>query len=149
MQNRTRHRPIPSRIFATFQRSWPHSLSWCERTKSCCAIIQVNIRGYIGDRYGTDTTDSGCFYCNYIKLRCSRTLPRVLNKFEIPHLVPPTSEHLNTWTFVSCLEQERVRPFGLRSKRKGAITSKIKHAIKLKTSTANLAQLLHNCCSPH
>ena len=31
---------------------------------------------------------------------------------------------------------------------KGAITSKIKHAIKLKTSPARLAQLLHNCCSP-
>jgi len=28
---------------------------------------------------------------------------------------------------------------------KGAITSKIKHAIKLKTSPARLAQLLHNC----
>jgi len=34
-------------------------------------------------------------------------------------------------------------------RRKGAITSKIKHAIKLKTSPARLAQLLHNCCSPH
>jgi len=32
---------------------------------------------------------------------------------------------------------------------KGAITSKIKHAIKLKTSPTRLAQLLHNCCSPH
>ena len=32
---------------------------------------------------------------------------------------------------------------------KGAITSKIKHAIKLKTSPARLAQLLHNCCSSH
>ena len=32
---------------------------------------------------------------------------------------------------------------------KGAITSKIKHTIKLKTSPARLAQLLHNCCSPH
>jgi len=32
---------------------------------------------------------------------------------------------------------------------KGAITSKIKHAIKYKTSPARLAQLLHNCCSPH
>jgi len=32
---------------------------------------------------------------------------------------------------------------------KGAITSKIKHAIKLKTSPARLAQLLHDCCSPH
>jgi len=32
---------------------------------------------------------------------------------------------------------------------KGAITSKIKHAIKLKTNPARLAQLLHNCCSPH
>jgi len=32
---------------------------------------------------------------------------------------------------------------------KGAITSKIKHAIKHKTSPARLAQLLHNCCSPH
>jgi len=31
---------------------------------------------------------------------------------------------------------------------KGAITSKIKHAIKHKTSPARLAQLLHNCCSP-
>ena len=29
---------------------------------------------------------------------------------------------------------------------KGAITSKIKHAVKHKTSPA---QLLHNCCSPH
>jgi len=28
---------------------------------------------------------------------------------------------------------------------KGAITSNIKHAIKLKTSPARLAQLLHNC----
>jgi len=32
---------------------------------------------------------------------------------------------------------------------KGAITSKIKHAIKHKTSPASFAQLLHNCCSPH
>jgi len=32
----------------------------------------------------------------------------------------------------------------LRRKLKGAITSKIKHAIKLKTSPARLAQLLHN-----
>jgi len=32
---------------------------------------------------------------------------------------------------------------------KGAITSKIKHAIKHKTSPVKLAQLLHNCCSPH
>jgi len=32
---------------------------------------------------------------------------------------------------------------------KGAITSKIKHATKLKTSPARLAQLLHNRCSPH
>ena len=32
---------------------------------------------------------------------------------------------------------------------KGAITSKIKHAIKHKTSPARLAQLLYNCCSPH
>ena len=32
---------------------------------------------------------------------------------------------------------------------KGAITGKIKHAIKHKTSPARLAQLLHNCCSPH
>jgi len=32
---------------------------------------------------------------------------------------------------------------------KGAITSKLKHAIKLKTSPVRLAQLLHNCCSPH
>jgi len=32
---------------------------------------------------------------------------------------------------------------------KGAITSKIKHAIKHKTSPARLAKLLHNCCSPH
>ena len=31
----------------------------------------------------------------------------------------------------------------------GAIASKIKHAIKHKTSPARLAQLLHNCCSPH
>ena len=31
---------------------------------------------------------------------------------------------------------------------KGAITSKIKHAIKLKTSPARLAQMLHNCSSP-
>jgi len=31
---------------------------------------------------------------------------------------------------------------------KGAITSKIKHAIKLETSPARFAQLLHNCCSP-
>jgi len=31
----------------------------------------------------------------------------------------------------------------------GAITSKIKHAMKHKTSPARLAQLLHNCCSPH
>ena len=29
------------------------------------------------------------------------------------------------------------------------ITSKIKHAIKHKTSPARLAQLLRNCCSPH
>ena len=32
---------------------------------------------------------------------------------------------------------------------KGAITGKIKHAIKLKTSPARLTHLLHNCCSPH
>ena len=32
---------------------------------------------------------------------------------------------------------------------KGAITSKIKHAIKLKTSPARLTHLWHNCCSPH
>jgi len=32
---------------------------------------------------------------------------------------------------------------------KGATTSKIKHAIKHKTSPARLAQLLHSCCSPH
>jgi len=33
---------------------------------------------------------------------------------------------------------------------KGAITSKLKHAIKLKTSPATLAQLfLHQCCIPH
>jgi len=32
---------------------------------------------------------------------------------------------------------------------KGAITSKIKHAIKLTTSPARLTHLLHNCCSPH
>ena len=32
---------------------------------------------------------------------------------------------------------------------KGAITSNIKHATKHKTSPARLAQLLHNCCSPH
>ena len=32
---------------------------------------------------------------------------------------------------------------------KGAITSKIKHAIKLKTSPAWLTHPLHNCCSPH
>jgi len=31
-----------------------------------------------------------------------------------------------------------------RDKSKGAITSEIKHAIKLKTSPARLAQLLHN-----
>jgi len=30
-----------------------------------------------------------------------------------------------------------------------SITSKIKHAIKHKTSPARLAQLLHNRCSPH
>jgi len=30
---------------------------------------------------------------------------------------------------------------------KGATTSKIKHAVKLKTSSARLAQLLYNCCS--
>jgi len=30
---------------------------------------------------------------------------------------------------------------------KGAITSKIKHAIKHKTSPARLALLLHNCCA--
>jgi len=34
-------------------------------------------------------------------------------------------------------------------KAKGVITSKIKHTIKHKTSPARLAQLLHNCCSPH
>jgi len=39
--------------------------------------------------------------------------------------------------------------FGIRCFAKGAITSKIKHALKLKTSPARLAQLLHNCCSPH
>jgi len=32
---------------------------------------------------------------------------------------------------------------------KRAIKSKIKHTIKHKTSSARLAQLLHNCCSPH
>jgi len=32
---------------------------------------------------------------------------------------------------------------------KGAITSKIKHAIELKTSPARLTHLLRNCCSPH
>jgi len=32
---------------------------------------------------------------------------------------------------------------------KGAITSKIKHALKRKRSPARLPQLLHNCCSPH
>ena len=32
---------------------------------------------------------------------------------------------------------------------KGAITSKIKHAKKLKTSPARLARLLHNCCNHH
>ena len=32
---------------------------------------------------------------------------------------------------------------------KGAITSKVKHAIKHKTSPTRLAQLLHNCYSPH
>jgi len=32
---------------------------------------------------------------------------------------------------------------------KGAITSKIKDAIKLKTSPARLTHPLHNCCSPH
>ena len=32
---------------------------------------------------------------------------------------------------------------------KEAITSKTKRAIKHKTSPARLAQLLHNCCSPH
>ena len=44
-----------------------------------------------------------------------------------------------------------VTPDSLRPYRvsKGAITSKIKHAIKHKTSPARLAQLLHNCCSPH
>jgi len=31
---------------------------------------------------------------------------------------------------------------------KGAITSKIKHTIKLKASPARLTHLLHNCCSP-
>ena len=31
----------------------------------------------------------------------------------------------------------------------GVITSKIKHAIKHKTSPARLAQLLHNYCSNH
>jgi len=36
----------------------------------------------------------------------------------------------------------------LRYTDKGAITSKIKHAIKHKISPARLAQLLHNCCSP-
>ena len=33
--------------------------------------------------------------------------------------------------------------------RKGANTSRVKHAIKLKTSPARLAQRLQNCCSPH
>ena len=32
---------------------------------------------------------------------------------------------------------------------KGAIASKTKHAIKLKTSPARLTHPLHNCCSPH
>jgi len=32
---------------------------------------------------------------------------------------------------------------------KGAITSKIKHAMKHKTCPARLVPLLHNCCSPH
>jgi len=32
---------------------------------------------------------------------------------------------------------------------KGAITGKIKDATKHETSPARLAQLLHNCCSPH
>jgi len=32
---------------------------------------------------------------------------------------------------------------------KGAITSKIKHAIKLKISPARHTHMLHNCCSPH
>jgi len=40
-------------------------------------------------------------------------------------------------------------PAAARPLTKGAITSKTKHAIKHKTSPARLAQLLHNCCSPH
>ena len=35
------------------------------------------------------------------------------------------------------------------SQSKGAFTSKIKHAIVLKTNPARLAELLHNCCSPY
>jgi len=65
-------------------------------------------------------------------------------------------------SFVDCLKAPRTRDqkrLGIdlqtlnhstaASASKGAITSKIKHGIKLKTSPARLAQLLHNCCSPH
>jgi len=48
--------------------------------------------------------------------------------------------------WVSCRGAQRA---GLVRGTKGAITNKIKHAVKLKTSPARLTHLLHNCCSPH
>jgi len=64
---------------------------------------------------------------------------------------PRPSIHLEARRHHLCLPCHR-RPTVVRflasSRPKRAITSKIKHAIKLKTSPARLAQLLHNCCSP-
>jgi len=45
--------------------------------------------------------------------------------------------------------QQQLHAFWKQHDNYGAITSKIKHAIKRKTSPARLAQLLHNCCCPH
>jgi len=46
----------------------------------------------------------------------------------------------------STVDRAQSRPC---SSAKAAITSKIKHAIKHKTSSARLLQLLHNYCNPH
>jgi len=59
------------------------------------------------------------------------------------------SAWVNVKLLMTCRTECRYRlKFGTTvSWTKGAITSKIKHAIKHKTGPARLAQLLHNCCT--
>ena len=111
------------------------------RRDSTRQLIRVGVGGVYW------ASDSKCLNAVAATCRPMTDHASVISKLFIASWASIITKHTSIDILQNWRRLIRINIFN-KTNSKAATTSKIKHAIKHKTSPARLAQLLHNCCSP-